>query len=102
MKLIIGLLRWQVAEVTFVSESSLDEMMKWQVDYMMGWWNGKLVKWQVDEIVCWWNGWLMKWPRGNVSPAYNNLKKIFLWDFFQCFFYLLPVSLFQNGFSLPS
>ncbi len=23
-------------EMTFVSESSLDEMMKWQVDYMMG------------------------------------------------------------------
>jgi hypothetical protein len=29
--------------------------MKWKVDEMESWWNGKLIKWKVDEMESWWN-----------------------------------------------
>ncbi len=29
--------------------------MKWQVDKMASWWNGKLMKWQVVEMASWLN-----------------------------------------------
>jgi hypothetical protein len=35
--------------------------MKWIVDEMENWWNGKLMKWKVDEVESWWSGKLMKW-----------------------------------------
>ncbi len=59
--------------------------MKWLVDEMVSWWNGKLMKWQVDEMRSWRNGKLMKqqvgkhqddkiasWWKDNLTKNYRD------------------------------
>ncbi len=54
--------------------------MKWQVDEIASWWNGKLMKWQVDEMASWQNDWAprhitVKTALKPQSPVYPILSK---------------------------
>jgi hypothetical protein len=70
--------------------------MKWQVDEMASWWNGKLMKWQVDEMASWQNGKLIKWRVDKKASWQNDVLPKWGWHFINSLFLFLP-AIFISG-----